>query len=446
MNILISHVYSRYNNGDSAILSAQIGDLRTTFPDLQLHILTIETIEPDYEFDGVPVCNALMYGVVSATKGRLAKLLLAVVMVVYTTLWAIAFRVGHTRLPLPGSWRKPMRLLTEANMQVCVGGGYLRAKNDLVSTILLLLLVHQIWLAKVLGKPVYLYAQSFGPYPWRTQRTIASLGLRCADLILVREGKSRALLGQLGLIGERIVQVPDSAFRFSPRVSPSFRPLPLLGTRRHCEQLIGITVRSWLPDSTQQDYERAMAEFIDCLSQRDDLRVAVIPQVTSAEQNDDDRVTGRRIQQMLKRRGNAVFLDDRFTHHEITSLFAELDYLVGTRFHSVIFALTAGVPALAIEYEHKTSGVMSELGLEEWVLGIEDVTADRLMTLFERLLCHRDDYVRTLHRVIPSYVHRAGETAGLIRQAYEGRQGASGGAPRSPRGAAIGSSQQVPRA
>src|SRR6202035_4610220 len=111
------------------------------------------------------------------------------------------------------------------------------------------------------------------------------------------------------------------------------------------------TARAWLPGAGQHAYERAMAEFIDRLSREPGVKVVVIPQVTATEQNDDDGVVGRRIQELIGSGGNVVFVEQQLTHYEIKALFACLDYLVGTRFHSVIFALTAGVPALAIEYE-----------------------------------------------------------------------------------------------
>ena len=417
MKILISHVYSSNNNGDAAILSAQIGELRRTFQNPQLHILTMDTIEAGYTFDEVPVCNALMYGAVSPANGKLKKLFLAFAMMTYTAAWAGVLRVGHITLPLPRRWKEPMRLLARADMQVCVGGGYLRAKNDMVSSLLLLLLFHQIWLAKALGKPVYLYAQSFGPYPRRIQRKIAIRGLRCADLILVREAKSRALLTDMGLTDERVIQIPDSAFMFKPPLTLDARPL--LGMKRSDEQVVGVTARSWLPGAKQHTYERAMAEFIDRLSQRSGLRVAVIAQVTSEQQNDDDRVVGRRIQDLLGFRSNVVFLEERFTHYEIKSVFTNLSYLVGTRFHSVIFALTAGVPAMAIEYEHKTSGIMQDLGLDEWVLPIEDVTSGKLTALFDRLVLDREAYVRKLYEVLPAYTAKAAGAGRMIQEAYE---------------------------
>jgi colanic acid/amylovoran biosynthesis protein len=424
MKIVISHVYSSYNNGDAAILSAQLDQLRHKFPQAQFQILSVDNIEAGYKFDGTPVSNALMFEAVSSANSRPKKLVLAVTMMICTAIWAMLFRSVHIRLPLPAPWRAPLRIMSESDLQVCVGGGYLRAKKDTVSTLMLLLLFHQIWLARTLGKPVMLYAQSFGPYPKRIQYKLAAAGLRYATLILVREANSRDLLARMGLADGHVIQVPDSAFLFSPDLC--FDPWPLIGERQSGEQIVGVTARAWLPGAGQHAYERAMAEFIDRLSRGPGVKVVVIPQVTATEQNDDDRVVGRRIRELIGSDSNVVFVEQQLTHYEIKAIFACLDYLVGTRFHSVIFALTAGVPALAIEYEHKTSGIMRDLGLEDWVLHIEDVTADRLAALFSGLMCRHDDYLEQLHKVLPGYLESARTSVDLIKEAYERSVGATG--------------------
>lgn len=417
MNILISHVYSTHNNGDAAILSAQIEQLKHTFKNAHIHALTIDTIEPGYTFDGIPVFNSLMHGSVSPSNNRFKKLALACCMMSYTVLWVLVLRLTRRTLPLPRTWQKSMQLLVEADMQVCVGGGYLRAKDTGSSTVILALLFHQIWLAKLLHKPVYLFAQSFVPYPSRIQRTIATLGLNQANLILVREAQSKTLLTKLGINHERVVQVPDSAFMFKPKDSLDVRSI--LEIRASTEYLVGITVRAWLPDEAQATYEKAMAGFIDYLCEQRRCKVIVIAQVTSHRQNDDDRAVGKRIDQLLRSRKNVTFLDEQFTHYEIKSIFSKLDYLVGTRFHSVIFALTAGVPALAIEYEHKTRGIMQDLDLEKWVMNIEDVTTAKLVTLFSNLVHERQKYVEHLHKVLPPYILQARSAGRIIKQNYE---------------------------
>lgn len=416
LSIVISHAYSSYNNGDAAILSAQISELRRVFHAPQLRILSIDQIAKGYHFDHVPVRNALMFGAVKPGRSKLMKLCYSFGMVGYTAVWAGVYHFSRRRLPLPASWREPLDLLVNADMQVCIGGGYLRAKDDLSSTVILLLLFHQVWLAKALHKPVYLYAQSFGPYPRSLQQRIARFGLKRADLILVRESKSLAALEDIGISGDTVLQVPDSAFAFAPEHST--RIDAFLPKKRSGTYYVGITVRSWLETSGQQAYEAAMAACIDRLQQLSNIEVIVIPQVTSTLQHDDDRAVGKRLARLLTRSDRVVFIDRRLSHYDIKAVYGCLDYLIGTRFHSVIFALTAYVPAIAIEYEHKTSGIMNDLGLGQWVLPIEAVTADRLWTLFERLQRERTQYTAHLQQVMPGYIDQAQHSAELIRQSY----------------------------
>jgi colanic acid/amylovoran biosynthesis protein len=164
-----------------------------------------------------------------------------------------------------------------------------------------------------------------------------------------------------------------------------------------------------------------MAGFITRLRGRPGTRVLIIPQVTSEQQNDDDRQVGKRLQKLVGRHDNVIFLSQRFSHYDIKALFGCLDYLVGTRFHSVIFALTAGVPALAIEYEHKTSGIMQDLGLDEWVLPMNAVTADGLWRLFDCLTRKSQLYLRQLQKRLPAYTAAARHSSELIKQAYDRR-------------------------
>jgi len=412
MKILISHVYSSNNNGDAAILSAQIAELRRVFSNSDLSISTIDAVPKAYTYDDVPVSQALMFGAVAPGKSKAHKLLYAITMIACTLAWVVVKRATRVSLPLPSVWRQPMQLLEASDIQVCVGGGYLRAKRDPTSTIILLLLIHQIRLARLLGKPVYLYAQSFGPYPTRLQRVIARSGIQCASLVLVREAKSERLLAQLGIDTQRIIKVPDSAFLF--RAKPNASIHKLIRPDGDKSIIVGITVRSWLDSARQSSYEQAIAELIDHIAAKPHHKVVVIPQVTSTAQHDDDRDAGRRIARLVKESTRVTFLERQFSPRDILSVYANLNYLVGTRFHSVIFALLSGVPAVAIEYEHKTSGIMQDLGLGQWVIPIERVTAKKIISLYDRIETARTPYATRLQRVIPAYIAQARLAADLI--------------------------------
>jgi colanic acid/amylovoran biosynthesis protein len=92
--------------------------------------------------------------------------------------------------------------------------------------------------------------------------------------------------------------------------------------------------------------------------------------------------------------------------------------MVGTRFHGVIFALTGYVPSIAIEYEHKTRGIMHDLGLDQWIISMTSVTAAKLKTMFDQLLRERDAYSEQLHAELPKYLKRATIARDRTRETY----------------------------
>jgi len=71
---------------------------------------------------------------------------------------------------------------------------------------------------------------------------------------------------------------------------------------------------------------------------------------------------------------------------EIKSLIANMDYFVGTRMHSNIFATSMCVPTTAIAYEKKTNGIMETVGLEDYIIEINDITSDDLFNKVEKMI------------------------------------------------------------
>src|SRR5699024_1623610 len=71
---------------------------------------------------------------------------------------------------------------------------------------------------------------------------------------------------------------------------------------------------------------------------------------------------------------------------QIKSVYGECDYVIGTRFHSVIFALSEGTPAIAIGYGgNKGRGIMRDIGMPEYVVEIEDFNFVEIAERFTRM-------------------------------------------------------------
>lgn len=68
--------------------------------------------------------------------------------------------------------------------------------------------------------------------------------------------------------------------------------------------------------------------------------------------------------------------------------YQEIDVLIGTAFHSIVFAIQMGVPALAIDYDPKVNRLMHDAGLGAYLLEWE--AWDQLAPAFDRLMADRE--------------------------------------------------------
>jgi colanic acid/amylovoran biosynthesis protein len=73
------------------------------------------------------------------------------------------------------------------------------------------------------------------------------------------------------------------------------------------------------------------------------------------------------------------------------------------------------VPSVAIAYEHKTTGIMHDLGLQKWVVPIEGVATADMRGLVDRLVDSDAEYRATLRGAVPEYVRRTRDTVDQLR-------------------------------
>ena len=160
--IIISHVYSSDNKGDSALTSVLIRDLKKQFPKAALQILKLDAANGD-EFEGVPERPSFMYYALNKYKHPFLKLAYTLYMIPATLLWAIWFRKTGKRLPLTKELSAVAQMYANADLVVAVGGGYIRSRKGLMNRINIPLLLHPLLFGHLLRKPTVLYPQSVGP-------------------------------------------------------------------------------------------------------------------------------------------------------------------------------------------------------------------------------------------------------------------------------------------
>lgn len=407
MNVAIVNGYNRHNAGDAALLSALIGQVHDAFPGADIAYAGLEDPTELTRFEGACNVGSLRRWAGQETVSRPRRM------------GRKAAAVGLGLLPpaglrwLAGRCRKweplgEIRAIAHADLVVGLGGGYLNGSADVAGTLNVLFLLLPLWLATRLHRPTVLAPQSFGPFGRPAQVRLVRFCLNRVDCVVAREDISVGQLRAVGVHSQRVQRGVDSAFALR------LEQEPVRAGTGGGHPRVGITARAWLPGPAQESYERSLAAFADWLDGRGAF-VTLVPQVTSDYQGDDDRLVSRRVASYCS--SSPEVMDTRLDHRALRAVYADLDYVVGTRFHSVIFSLTAGTPALAIEYEHKTSGIMGDLGLSQWVIPIREVTSARLCDRFAALESAGADYHREIKQRLPHYIDRADGFVDVLRRA-----------------------------
>lgn len=417
MKILIVNMYSKKNNGDAAILSVLIEQLQKAFPKA---LLQISILEKDNEttFENIPLVNAFLSFVISENKSIIKKYSKIFYYFCISIFWSYIVRSTSRKIDrvLPSQLKELLHVFNASDLVVAVGGGYLRGKNNVEESINLLYLLLPLIVGKILRKKVILHAQSIGAFGNIFQEKSVGFILKYMDLILVREDYSLKKTLKMDIQKSKIIRTGDAAFLFSAGHVDEVSIKKAI--ERKANKVLGLTVRKWLDGKRQHQYEKAIAAFVTYVVREKKMDVVFIPQVTTSVYGDDDTKAAADIIQILPNDVHVTNVIQPYSHHELKALYSQLDFLVGTRLHSVIFSITSGIPAIAIQYEYKTGGILKDLLLSDWVIKIEDITVEILIEKFNALINNEKEYKKNLQIVIPEYINNVSKMVDIFQSSY----------------------------
>ncbi len=420
---MITNAYAKGSGGDMAILSSLISEMRRVFDEPDITVASIDDLAHMRElFPDVRSVSSLITTIWDEDAGRASKLVSLLRNWIAASIWALSFRLTGKRPDrlLIDAEKEAMNRLADADLVIGVGGGYIREFPGFMKIIDLGLTLRMLILSRQMGKITMLYSQSIGPFGNKAQEMLAGRILRKMKLIITRESISKDLLLEMGVEKDRISASVDAAFLVRKQ-NPISAPLPpeFKDIRKDFQgPLIGVTARAWLGKKAQDNFERQLARTLDIIARKYDARIVFVPQATIERHADDDRIVQKRIWEMMGRKDRAINLRGAYDFRTLLSIYENLDFMIGTRFHSAIFSLTARVPALVIAYEHKATGIMKDLGLEEWVADIDKLDGEAFAGMFDSLHQERDAYLARLDRSLPAYLDIASNSADMIRKIY----------------------------
>lgn len=259
-------------------------------------------------------------------------------------------------------------------------------------------------LAIDLGKPVFLWGASVGPFEAEPAFVpVISKHLEKMKFVAVRESVTYAYLTEkLGL--KNVIQMADPAFTLTKEPVDTAPFWPKDGGN----SVIGLNISPLIEryKTNEQDLKKEVIHFIrDAVAKG--FGVLLIPHVIpldGAEKNNDATYMAGMLEELRELSGAVTIMPSEFNTSQTKQVIGKLRFFLGARTHATIASLSSGVPTLSIAYSVKAKGINKDLfGDMPVVLQTPELTASTLMTGLNYLISNEDQIRSVLEDKLPKW-------------------------------------------
>ena len=377
MKLLILGNHTCGNRGDSAILRGLIDAITTVDKSVQVDVMSRYPVSSAWLL-GRPVLGDSLYRQMKQHKnavglmGRVKKVLRRKYQ--HKVLMAKATDSGRLRnIAIPQGFIDFVKSLQKYDAIVQVGGSFFvdlygvsQFEHALCS-----------FMAK---KPVYMIGHSVGPFQNPQFNQLASYAFGHANALILRESVSLDLMKQSNIDTSKVEQGVDTAWlvdHHNETFVPGYAVQHWLDTIKR-KKTVAITLRELAPfdkrlGTTQKAYEQAFAAVVNRVIEQG-YQVLALSTCTGIDSyNKDDRMVALNLRQYVNDPDQYHVVMDELNDLEMGKILGECELTVGTRLHSAIISMNFGTPAIAINYEHKSAGIMQQLGMPERAIDIRQL-------------------------------------------------------------------------
>lgn len=256
----------------------------------------------------------------------------------------------------------------------------------------------------------YILGQSLGPINSKFNLKIVNNILKNAEKVFVRE--------KLCLEAYKEIHIPKEKLFFSNDIAFSLESkemlFPLIDEKNFN---VGFTVR---PNFDNKEiYIKEILNSICYLIEKYNANIYIFPQVVL--RTDPDRKMALQIYDSLedKYKKNIVILTDDYTPKELKYLYGKMKFFVGTRLHSMIFAMGESVPCIGLIYHGtKTQGIFFNMGVND--LLIKKLSKGILVNKIKNLLDNYEEIKKTINKNLKKAKKQNYSSIETILSDYEG--------------------------
>lgn len=389
MKLLLVGNHTCGNRGDGAILRGLVQSIEYISAETTIDIISRYPVSSSYLL-GREVKDDDLYRYHFKTKGGLiGKVKKALIN--RTLPRVLAAKVKDNGLlkylPIPKEFKEHIEMLSDYDAIIQVGGSFfvdLYGINQFEHALCVLL-------AK---KPIYMIGHSVGPFEKNVFNDIARLVFSQVEMLVLRESISYDLMKKSNIPVEKVIEGVDTAWLVDNNSPIDENIYNIKHWREIVEQrpTVAITMRELAPFDkrlgiTQEQYEIAFADLIEQLIENGYQVLGVSTCTGIDSYHKDDRMVAQQVANKVNNHDLFHVVMDELNDVELGYILSHCQLTIGTRLHSAIISMNFGTPAVAINYEHKSAGIMQQLKLPELsadvVSLIDGSLAKNIMSMLE---------------------------------------------------------------
>lgn len=224
-------------------------------------------------------------------------------------------------------------------------------------------------LAKYYHKPLAYYGRSFGPFPTETTlnrqfKDISYEMLHYFSFLSIRDKVTEKLANEIGV---SYISTVDTAFLDEPKAEVPYEIKRELANKNYMVFVPNYLL--WHPD---YDGKFSVDDLIELYSKmirevweyNNNLSIVMLPQTFGNGTMKDDVHLFRMIAEKMNDSRIIVF-PDCYGSDIQQQIIRKSQFVIGARYHSIVFAINQNVPFIALSYEHKIAGLLATLDQED---------------------------------------------------------------------------------
>lgn len=287
---------------------------------------------------------------------------------------------------------RTVKAFSEADAIFVKGGGFIHAYGEKTAPYLMWYFLFYVRLGLKMKKKLVFLPNSYGPFEGLTVKNQVKSVFDKLNLIYAREHVSAESLGNL--LGRKVPVELDLGFFLRSKGWEKAEVILRKYKLRSEDKIVGITVRPWRfpgfpnPDGLYKKYISSVAGLVKHILGKG-YKVALCNQSLGPNAHEDDRNAIKDLLEIVND-SDVVWINENIPCDVLKVVYSHFYFFVGTRFHSIIFALTSLVPSMAIGYGgNKAKGIMGDFSMNDLVVSIQDVETELLIDMFEKAI---EDY------------------------------------------------------